>query len=68
MQSLQISLQMHYTLTTALAPGSDAAETQIKEETSATLRCIPFDQPGGSGACLFSGEPATEVAVFAKSY
>ncbi len=49
-------------------PGSDAAETQVKEETSATLRCIPFDQPGGGGRCLFSGEPATEVAVFAKSY
>jgi len=49
-------------------PGSDAAETQIKEETSATLRCIPFDQPGGGGPCLFSGDPATEVAVFAKSY
>ncbi|KAK9843430.1 hypothetical protein WJX81_002046 [Elliptochloris bilobata] len=48
--------------------GSDEAETQVKEETSATLRCIPFDQPGGGGRCLFSGEPATEVAVFAKSY
>lgn len=49
-------------------PGNDAAETQIKEETSATLRCIPFHQPGGKGSCLFSGQEAEEVAIFAKSY
>ena len=48
---------------------SDAAnEARIKEETKATLRCIPLEQPGGSGKCIFSGEEATEKAYFAKAY
>ncbi len=43
-------------------------EARIKEDTKATLRCIPLDQPGGSGKCIFSGEEATEKAYFAKAY
>jgi prolyl-tRNA synthetase len=43
-------------------------EDRIKEETRATLRCIPLDQPGGKGKCIFSGEEATEKAYFAKAY
>jgi prolyl-tRNA synthetase len=43
-------------------------EARIKEETKATLRCIPMDQPGGKGKCIFSGEEATEKAYFAKAY
>ncbi len=43
-------------------------ENRIKEETKATLRCIPLDQPGGKGKCIFSGEEATEKAYFAKAY
>ncbi len=41
---------------------------QVKEETSATLRCFPFEQPQHSGTCFFSGKPATEVATLAKAY
>lgn len=48
--------------------GSDDDERQVKEDTSATLRCFPFDQPQHSGTCFFSGKPATEVAIFAKAY
>ena len=48
--------------------GSDAQETQVKEETQATLRCFPFAQPAHSGRCLMTGEPAAEVAIFAKAY
>ncbi len=49
--------------------GSDDQERQIKEETSATLRCFPFDQPQQhSGVCFLTSQPATEVAIFAKSY
>jgi prolyl-tRNA synthetase len=40
----------------------------VKEETQATLRCFPFDQPAHSGVCLKTGKPAKEVAIFAKSY
>lgn len=48
--------------------GSDEQEKQVKEETSATLRCFPFDQPAHSGVCFMTGAPATEVALFAKAY
>ncbi|WIA20581.1 hypothetical protein OEZ85_004969 [Tetradesmus obliquus] len=48
--------------------GSDAQETQIKEETQATLRCFPFEQPAGPHTCFMTGQPAAEVAIFAKSY
>ncbi|MBG0770680.1 MAG: proline--tRNA ligase [Anaerolineaceae bacterium] len=43
-------------------------EAAIKEETKATLRCIPLDQPGGKGKCIYSGEEATEKAYFARAY
>ena len=48
--------------------GSDADETRVKEETSATLRCFPFDQPASIGACFMTGQPAAEIAIFAKAY
>lgn len=53
--------------------GSDEDEVAVKEETGATLRCYPFEQPSSSSAnathpCFYSGRPATEVAIFAKSY
>jgi prolyl-tRNA synthetase len=48
-------------------PG-DEAEEKIQNETKATVRCISFDQPGGSGTCILSGrETATEV-LFAQAY
>jgi prolyl-tRNA synthetase len=47
-----------------------AAELAIKEETKATLRVIPFDQPEGGvqGKCLYTGKPATCEAIFARAY
>jgi prolyl-tRNA synthetase len=48
--------------------GSADDEARIKEETKATLRCIPLAQPGGAGTCFYTGKPATEQAIFAKSY
>ncbi|HET8845235.1 MAG TPA: proline--tRNA ligase, partial [Ktedonobacteraceae bacterium] len=46
-----------------------AAELAIKEETKATLRVIPFDQPEGGvqGKCIYTGKPATCEAIFARS-
>ena len=43
-------------------------EAHIKEDTKATLRCFPMDQPGGKGRCIFSGEETTEKAYFARAY
>ncbi len=47
-----------------------AAELAIKEETKATLRVIPFDQPAGGvqGKSIYSGKPATCEAIFARAY
>lgn len=47
---------------------SDDDERRVKEETQATLRCFPFEQPAGPHTCLMTGGPAKEVAIFAKSY
>ncbi len=48
--------------------GSAQCEKSIKEETKATLRCIPVDQPRDSGLCIYCGKPAGERAYFAKAY
>lgn len=47
---------------------SDKDELKVKEETGATIRCFPFEQPEGTKTCLMTGNPAQEVAIFAKSY
>ncbi|XVE58488.1 hypothetical protein DITRI_Ditri04bG0173400 [Diplodiscus trichospermus] len=47
---------------------SDADELRVKEETGATIRCFPFEQPQGTKICLMTGNPAKEVVIFAKSY
>ena len=55
-----------------LAPwsGEEETENQIKEETKATIRCIPFDgpEPGDNLKDILSGKPAKHWAVFAKAY
>jgi prolyl-tRNA synthetase len=48
--------------------GKAECEASIKEETKATMRCIPLEQPGGSGKCVHCGEAATEKAIFARAY
>jgi prolyl-tRNA synthetase len=48
--------------------GSEDCEAKIKEETKATMRCIPLDQHGGSGKCVYCGKPAAEKAIFARAY
>jgi prolyl-tRNA synthetase len=48
--------------------GEPACEAAIQEDTQATTRCIPLEQPGGEGRCIRCGRPATEVAVFARAY
>ncbi|GAB4854769.1 Proline--tRNA ligase, chloroplastic/mitochondrial [Ancistrocladus abbreviatus] len=46
----------------------DKEELKVKEETGATIRCLPFEQPQGPKTCLMMGNAADEVAIFAKSY
>lgn len=48
--------------------GSDETEAQIKEETKATIRCIPLDQQEEEGRDLVSGRPSKGRVVFARAY
>lgn len=48
--------------------GSAECEDKIKEETKATNRCIPLDQPAETGKCIYCGQPAYEKAYFARAY
>jgi len=48
--------------------GTSEDEAQIKEETKATIRCLPIDRPEGKGRCFFTGQETDQVAVFAKGY
>jgi len=48
--------------------GSDAEELAVKDETGATIRCFPFEQPDAPGECVMSGRVADKVALFAKAY
>ena len=43
-------------------------EDAIKEETGGTSRCLPMEQPGGSGTCIRDGRPSSRVAIFGRSY
>jgi prolyl-tRNA synthetase len=48
--------------------GSPECEAKVKEETRATMRCIPLEQSGESGKCVYCGKPAREQAIFARAY
>ncbi|MBP1625490.1 MAG: proS [Acidobacteria bacterium] len=48
--------------------GSAQCEKSIKDDTKATLRCIPLDQPNDDGTCICCGKPAQQKAYFAKAY
>ncbi|MCY3575532.1 MAG: proline--tRNA ligase [Chloroflexi bacterium] len=48
--------------------GGDAHEQNIKDETGATIRCFPFEQPDQVGNCIVTGNSADKVALFAKAY
>ena len=56
--------------------GRGECEEKIKEETRATMRCIPIDQDsvlgngsgGAAGKCIYCGEQSKERAIFARAY
>ena len=48
--------------------GTKETEERIKEETKATIRCIPIDQKIESGVCVYSGKPSSGRVLFAKAY
>ena len=48
--------------------GTTETEERIKEETKATIRCIPFDAVEEEGKCIYSGKPSHRRVIFARAY
>ena len=48
--------------------GKQDTELKIKEDTKATIRCIPFNENPKDLTCIFSGNKAMHEVIFAKSY
>jgi len=48
--------------------GTPETEQKIKEETKATIRCIPLDNKLEDGVCVYSGKPSTQRVLFARAY
>ncbi len=48
--------------------GTEETEKKIKEETKATIRCIPVDAEEEDGVCIYSGAPSKKKVLFAKAY
>ena len=48
--------------------GTAETEQKIKEETKATIRCIPLNNKKENGKCIYSGKPSSERVVFALAY
>lgn len=48
--------------------GTSETEEKIKEETKATIRCIPLDNLREAGKCIYSGNPSEQRVIFAIAY
>lgn len=48
--------------------GTAETEEKIKQETKATIRCIPLDAPEEEGTCVYTGKPSNRRVAFAKAY
>ncbi|MGX1641972.1 proline--tRNA ligase [Sphingobacterium sp. NPDC055431] len=48
--------------------GTVETEKRVKEETKATIRCIPLDAKEEEGVCIFTGKPSKQRVLFAKAY
>ena len=48
--------------------GSSETEDLIKQETKATIRCIPLEDDGESGTCIRTGAPSERRVFFARAY
>ncbi len=48
--------------------GTTETEEKIKEETKATIRCIPLEGDKTTGKCMVTGKPSKQRVIFARSY
>ena len=48
--------------------GTPETEEKIKEQTKATIRCIPLNNKQEEGKCVLTGNPSTQRVLFARAY
>jgi prolyl-tRNA synthetase len=48
--------------------GTPETEEKIKEETKATIRCVPLNNKQEAGVCIYSGKPSAQRVLFARAY
>ena len=48
--------------------GTAETEAKVKEDTKATIRCIPLESDMEAGECIVTGKPSKQRVVFAKAY
>ena len=48
--------------------GTPETEEKIKEETKATIRCVPLNNKQEAGVCIYSGKPSNQRVLFARAY
>jgi prolyl-tRNA synthetase len=48
--------------------GTEETETAIKEQTKATIRCIPLHNEQEAGKCILTGKPSAQRVLFARAY
>ncbi len=48
--------------------GTEETEQRIKEETKATIRCIPLNNKQEEGTCILTGKPSAQRVLFARAY
>lgn len=48
--------------------GTEETEEMVKNETKATIRCIPLDGNEVPGTCIFTGKPSARTVLFARAY
>lgn len=61
-------IESHGGFVSAHWDGTTETEDRIKEETKATIRCIPLNQKTEDGECIYSGNPSKGRVLFAKAY
>ncbi|MCX7860203.1 MAG: His/Gly/Thr/Pro-type tRNA ligase C-terminal domain-containing protein, partial [Chloroflexus sp.] len=64
----ELKAQVERGFARAFWAGDTADEKRIQEETRATIRCIPLEQPGTVGRCVYTGRETSRQVIFARAY
>ncbi|MCS6889265.1 MAG: proline--tRNA ligase [Chloroflexus sp.] len=64
----ELKAQVERGFARAFWAGDTADEKRIQEETRATIRCIPLEQPGTVGRCVYTGRETSQQVIFARAY